>query len=182
MKKYLQDLKNQKGFTLVELLAVIVILALIMAIAIISMSGIMQNARENTYKETALQIINGVRNQLLLENETNAGEPKFQGNGTDYVFTEKILEKGGKTSPLGGTIKFSSGEGTAIGSMGVYRKGTGTGVCNGGVDSYVNVTYSNNRFVYKICLTSGAEYRYIYGTEDELLGNVEGANPIKNVS
>ena len=47
MKKFLQKrLNNEKGLTLVELLAVIVILGIIAAIAVPSIGGIIQNSRE----------------------------------------------------------------------------------------------------------------------------------------
>ena len=47
MKKFLQKrLNNEKGLTLVELLAVIVILGIIAAIAIPSIGNIIQNTRE----------------------------------------------------------------------------------------------------------------------------------------
>lgn len=46
MKKFLQKrLKNEKGLTLVELLAVIVILGIIAAIAVPSIGGIIENTR-----------------------------------------------------------------------------------------------------------------------------------------
>ena len=46
MKKFLQKrLKNEKGLTLVELLAVIVILGIIAAIAIPSIGNIVENTR-----------------------------------------------------------------------------------------------------------------------------------------
>ena len=46
MKKFLQKrLNNEKGLTLVELLAVIVILGIIAAIAVPSIGGIIQNSR-----------------------------------------------------------------------------------------------------------------------------------------
>ncbi|RIV13331.1 prepilin-type N-terminal cleavage/methylation domain-containing protein, partial [Priestia flexa] len=44
MKKFL---KNEKGLTLIELLAVIVILGIIAAIAIPSIGGIIQKSRED---------------------------------------------------------------------------------------------------------------------------------------
>ena len=46
MKKFLQKrLKNEKGLTLVELLAVIVILGIIAAIAVPSIGNIVENSR-----------------------------------------------------------------------------------------------------------------------------------------
>ena len=182
-------LKNRKGFTLVELLAVIVILALIMSIAIISMSGIMQSARYSTMKETGLQIINGVRQQLTLANELNAGVNGSQfttTNGIDYYFTSNLLEKGGKTSPLGGEFKYATGtpaNSSPIGIAGVFRyDGSGDTknlTCSNAADtnlSFVRVKYNSTtkNFEYAICLTAGKGNYYINvanGTETKLLDN-----------
>ena len=90
-------MKNKKGFTLVELLAVIVILALIMGIAVVSIGGVLQTSREKTFRETAASLINGVRQQLYIENKIAAGS---------YGFEENILEKGGKESPFSGTFQY----------------------------------------------------------------------------
>ncbi|MBD7908390.1 competence type IV pilus major pilin ComGC [Sporosarcina gallistercoris] len=54
MKKFLQKkLKNEKGLTLVELLAVIVILGIIAAIAVPSIGGIIENTRVKAVKADA---------------------------------------------------------------------------------------------------------------------------------
>lgn len=182
-------LNNKKGFTLVELLAVIVILALIMSIAIISMSGIMQGARYSTMKETGLQIINGVRQQLTLANELNAGTAgsRFTSdNGIDYYFSRSLLEKGGKTSPLGGDFEYVSGkpdDSEQIGIVGVYRydgtEGSRNLTCtNEGETNYsfVRVKYNTqtSNFEYSICLTAGKGNYYINvaeGTEANLLNS-----------
>lgn len=62
MKKFLQKkLKNEKGLTLVELLAVIVILGIIAAIAVPSIGGIIENSRVKAIKadaQTALSAAN----------------------------------------------------------------------------------------------------------------------------
>ena len=49
MKKVRRLFKNQKGFTLVELLAVIVILGIIAAIAIPSIGGIIDKSKEDAH-------------------------------------------------------------------------------------------------------------------------------------
>ena len=58
MKKFLQKrLKNEKGLTLVELLAVIVILGIIAAIAIPSIGNIIENSKVNAVKADAQNVL-----------------------------------------------------------------------------------------------------------------------------
>jgi len=59
--------KNKKGFTLVELLAVIVILAIILAIAIPSITGLIDSQRESAFESNIKMIIKGVEYKLLEE-------------------------------------------------------------------------------------------------------------------
>ena len=130
-------MKNKKGFTLVELLAVIVILALIMSVAVVSMSSVMDSARRSTMKETAAQIIAGVRQQLTLANKLY--DDKVQGmdytQGVYYFFTKGLLEKGGSDAPLGGTYSIievsASGPKLAVGSAANIKTNVGSYVKEG---------------------------------------------------
>ena len=54
-------LKNQKGLTLIELLAVIVILGIIAAIAVPSISGIIEKSKNDAAIAEAIQIINSAK-------------------------------------------------------------------------------------------------------------------------
>jgi len=58
-------LKNKKGFTLVELLAVIVILAIILAIAIPGISGIINSAKKGSFESDAKMIVTGIEYKVL---------------------------------------------------------------------------------------------------------------------
>ncbi len=179
---------NKKGFTLVELLAVIVILALIMAIAIYSISGILQNSREGVFKDTALSIIHGVKNQLLAINQ--------QADGT-YYFDSKLLENdndlpfGGKikygitSSTSGGVTTYKAGDVTVtpVGSSGgntpLYKGSKvqlNTACTKSAKASFINVDETDGKYSYSICLIPTAtneNARFIKGTEAQLMGSTE---------
>lgn len=61
LKTLKKRLKNQRGLTLVELLAVIVILGIIAAIAVPSIGGIVSKAKDDAAVADALQIISAAK-------------------------------------------------------------------------------------------------------------------------
>ena len=75
MTKWKKLVKNQKGLTLVELLAVVVILGIIAAIAVPSIGNIIDNSKKDAHVSNAQQMLNAARlafannEQLGLENE-----------------------------------------------------------------------------------------------------------------
>jgi len=76
MVKYIKQLrKNQKGLTLVELLAVIVILGIVAAIAVPAVGNIIEDSREDAQNANALMILNAAR---LAE---AAGEAQYDNEG-----------------------------------------------------------------------------------------------------
>ncbi len=150
-------MKNKKGFTLVELLAVIVILALIMGIAVVSVGSVISSSKEKTFRETAAQILNGVRQQLYISNKTAAG---------DYTFKSAILEKGGQ-SPYGAALKFGADDCTTIETgSNVCAKSASALTCNASATSFVHVVASGDKFVYTICLVD-AKGNYISSSSSE---------------
>ncbi len=58
-------LNGKKGFTLVELLAVIVILAIILSIAVPGISGIISSAKRGAFESDAKMIVTGIEYQVL---------------------------------------------------------------------------------------------------------------------
>jgi len=68
-------LKNKKGFTLVELLAVIVILAIILAIAVPGISGIINSAKKGSFESDAKMIVTGIEYNVLQSTVTGTAAP-----------------------------------------------------------------------------------------------------------
>jgi prepilin-type N-terminal cleavage/methylation domain-containing protein len=93
---------KKKGFTLVELLAVIVILAIILAIAVPEISGIISSATKGAFQNDAKLIIDAIEYQRLLDNGfiyTDITQDNIEStlnlSNSNYE-TVKIEEKNGK--------------------------------------------------------------------------------------
>lgn len=59
-------MKKRNGFTLVELLAVIVILAIILVIAVPSIMNTIADARKSSYKSTAMMVARAAETQYMV--------------------------------------------------------------------------------------------------------------------
>lgn len=134
MKFFLQKrLKNEKGLTLVELLAVIVILGIIAAIAVPSIGNVIKNSHEKAIVADALNIFSAA-DLYLVENPEDT-----QITVKDLV-DEGFLDNGGS---------FGNDENTFVevtkqdGSYGVVKTFTGTGN-NGGVEKKFAGTTKEN--------------------------------------
>lgn len=82
---------NKKGFTLVELLAVIVILGVIMLIAIPSVGTIIKNSRENSFVSSGKMYISTAQNYVAGEN---------LGNGKYCISVDTLTEGKVDKSPI----------------------------------------------------------------------------------
>lgn len=71
-----QRIKNEKGLTLIELLAVIVILGIIAAIAIPSIGSIIQKSKEDAVKADAITILNAAKNYVAANGIPESNIPK----------------------------------------------------------------------------------------------------------
>lgn len=67
IKKMKERLKNQKGMTLIELLAVIIILGIIAAIAVPAIGNLIDKSRYDSAKSEAIQAINATKLYVAAE-------------------------------------------------------------------------------------------------------------------
>lgn len=103
LKNIKKRLREQSGFTLVELLAVIVILGIIAAIAVPSIGNIITNSKYGAVKSDAIQVINAAK----MYEADNGTLPK---TATDL---EEYLE-GSSTIKLTGSEPFTKDSTGAI--------------------------------------------------------------------
>lgn len=83
--------RNKRGFTLVELLAVIVILAIILAIAVPTISSLIANQKRSAFAAGVKMLIKGVDYDILQNGTTGYGTlpttvtaTALGGSATDY--------------------------------------------------------------------------------------------------
>jgi type IV pilus assembly protein PilA len=104
LQKLKKRLKNQRGMTLVELLAVIVILGIISAIAVPSIGGIINKTKNDAKVAEAVQIINASK----LYNSTNPTDHSMDyadlGSYLDNVKTD------GQGFTVSATVDTNSGK------------------------------------------------------------------------
>lgn len=84
-------MRNNKGFTLVELLAVIVILAIVMLIAVTSVGPIMDKARKSAFVDEGLAMVDTARTAYVTE---QMDSPDIKAT-TSVCFSTKWLNENG---------------------------------------------------------------------------------------
>ena len=89
--------KKSKAFTLIELLAVIIILGILMIVAIPSVTTYISDSRKSSYIDTAKNIVGGARNLV------NEGKLEMYSTDTTYYLPAKMIktETGDLKSPYG---------------------------------------------------------------------------------
>lgn len=143
-------MRSKKGFTLVELMIVVVIMAILVAVAVPIFSAVTKNARTKTCVANMREIVAQITTYSMSTNKTYSGVIEYTSNGeeagtinstVDEVDSDtfKILFQVVPYCPASGSYKIEC-ESTAEGRTGSTRV---TITCTGNTDNVVH-TYSNN--------------------------------------
>lgn len=156
MQRIRQAWKNEKGLTLVELLAVVIILGIIAAIAVPSIGGIIENSKRDAHIANAQQMVNSAK--LVAISELSGKE-----DGT-YIVTLDFLVDQGYLEPV--EDPFSGLDYDSIRPFDSHA----IGVSNSATDnSFVEITKNGNSIEYKVTLDASENKYDISGkTENEL--------------
>ncbi len=84
-------LKNNKGFTLFELIAVIVVLSIVMSIGVFVALPLIDSSKEGGFAATANSVVEAVRNKALSDGVTSSSKNCYTlGEMIDEGFLDKI--------------------------------------------------------------------------------------------
>jgi len=94
--------KSKKGFTLVEIMIVVVIIGLLAAMAIPAFTKVREQSREKAITNNLRQIASAGQQYILEEGETEAGYTVLEGDYfapmapvANEVYTTIVVEEGG---------------------------------------------------------------------------------------
>ncbi|KEO82697.1 prepilin-type N-terminal cleavage/methylation domain-containing protein [Tumebacillus flagellatus] len=129
IRKVLKKLQEERGVTLIELLAVIVILGIIAAIGIPAIMNSRSDAETSTGQANA-QTMSQTAKRLIFDGETYATAKDASSDATQYDMAEVVTKSG--ITAASGTVDNAAGTYTADGGTYTINKSDGT------------VTYAHN--------------------------------------
>lgn len=101
-----KHIKNEKGLTLIELLAVIVILGIIAAIAIPSIANIIEKSRFDAIKADGIQVLNSAKLYVSGNGEKSTGIT--EADLEEYLDNETTLATGYTVSVVNGNMQLTA--------------------------------------------------------------------------
>ena len=105
-------MKSKKGFTLVELLAVIVILAVVMLMAVTAVGPLMTKSRKGALGSEGLELVNAAKTAFQTEQMGSGGKIKANSSvcfDLEWLKTNQYFEKGSAEGYKGSVfVKYDS--------------------------------------------------------------------------
>jgi prepilin-type N-terminal cleavage/methylation domain-containing protein len=170
MKRLLQLAKEEKGLTLVELLAVIVILGIIAAIAVPAIGGLIGNTKKEAHKANAHQLIEAARQYVTIHGfkettvqKSNGDSNETSGDGVRVnaaSFDNGSLQNGSENA--NGTYKAMKITAAALQTAGYIGKLVDPEASTSG-ESYNNLNDSTAVYVVK----DNLNYRYYVSLDSD---------------
>ncbi|MBR3660751.1 MAG: prepilin-type N-terminal cleavage/methylation domain-containing protein [Bacilli bacterium] len=146
----MKRLNNKKGFTLVELLAVIVVLAIVMGLAVVGITSVLDSTRKSAFASDAKSYIEGAR-ALVRSDEATVML------GGSSIYTPACNQSTSQSKQIDiKNIKLDSGGTSPYGTK--YKDDSSTNTTD---YSYVKVTATYNtasgtcEYTYAVYLTDG---------------------------
>ena len=142
LQKCRKLLRNEKGLTLIELLAVVVILGIIAAIAIPSIGGLIDNSKKDAHVANAQQMANSAKLAVTSDASLTQGKVYLP---LQYLEDNKLIET--MKDPDGDLTSYTRGDATTSTGDSAPATGSYVYVNNGTVEAVKLVSNKKNRGV-----------------------------------
>lgn len=118
-------IKNEKGLSLVELLAVIVILGIVAAIAVPAIGNIIENSRYNSVKADAINVLNAA-NLYFTDDPTKKTVTVAELKTAKYLESAGAFDKSENSGVTGTVTKSTAAGGNTLATGGLKYSGDKT--------------------------------------------------------